>query len=281
MTQRTVPYPKAAIILACSCAVGLAVRQAIADPIEWGSFGDIVPDQGVATTGFAASCVTIAGYNSGRPLPADVKWSLVVFVNSPEYGPVPVGGCDGIGSSVAQGFVYGAYNAEVGIPAGGNVDDYPEHPNTNGVYSVLFVDLNRNGTFGTYDYWLDMFWPDVGEWASIVSVMGSDSFVPEHTFSAGNVTAVYADPIYEPTSLRFTGVGSSVGAESANTLSLFVLASPLNCRFYLQCCTDLTHTNWFDVNPAGFIATGTVTTVVHTNSLPTAFYRASSASASP
>lgn len=89
--------------------------------------------------------------------------------------------------------------------------------------------------------------------------------------------------------LLYGGDSQSVISQALNRISVpperavpvAVGTLPLNCRFYVQYCTNLSEKAWKDIDPNGFISNGSTNIVYHNQEtyLPTAFYRASSRAA--
>jgi hypothetical protein len=188
------------------------------------------------------------------------------------------GGLDGIGAT-GVGWINARRDAVPKIT--GLYDDQTANYPVDSVHYCIFVDLNGDGDYGTYDKATRQFAPDPDEFAVVNQVAG---FSPFHAggepLSAGEIVAYYADPIAEPTALTLSGINCGPGvSDSANVVALSVVSEPANSWFFVHYCTNLLASNWTDINPNGYFPVENTTTVYHTNVMPTVFYRVSSAPA--
>jgi hypothetical protein len=200
--------------IAATSALGLAAllpNQAKSVPIAWNSFSDIVDngtDYGAQVVNYSANSINFKDQN-GNTIQNNPAFSLIYFAAFPEYGGIslPVGGLDGSVKSASGWF---NSNVEWAFPGmkEGQTANYTEGNWDNGVWK-MFVDVNGNGSYGTYDPSNGLFVPEAGEFITDPRVANFSPFhVRQGTLSAGDIGGWYT-PIPEPSSLALLGVGAA------------------------------------------------------------------------
>ena len=155
------------------------------------------------------------------------SFSFVYFASLPEYDGIhmAVGGLDGSGRSAAGWFFGAGSNYGVGLNVGQTVN----YPFADNGYWRMFVDVNGDRNFGTYDSDTGLFDFDEGEMISDISVSNSQGFqTGVGTISAGDISGWYTIP------------ASSAGALKALGLSALALPSGTNVVHFQIAVTNLT-----------------------------------------
>lgn len=243
-------------------------REAKAVPIAWNSFEDVVlnaNDFGGQTANYTANSIAFRDQN-GNVLANNPMFSLVYIVNFSDGSSIEAGGLDGSGNSAT-----GWFNSNYNFPgmATGQTANYP---NADNGYWEALIDVNGNGSFGTYDSETGLFVSEPGERINNLHVSNFQGFqTGVGTLSAGDISGWYTIP--EPSSLTLLGVGAAALAlpNGTNVIHFRIAVTNLS-SFRLECRDSLTNAAWTSLGT--FSATGAVTEVSDTNTVPARFYRA-------
>jgi len=150
---------------------------------------------------------------------------------------------------------------------------YPSHLNCTPLsltdyYWEAFIDLNGNGIYGTYDPSTGLFDPDVGEYINDIRVSNFQAFqTGAGTLSAGDISGwyTYTAPILTP-----LGLSTEALSDGTNVVRFQIAVTNL-ASFRLECRDSLMNAAWASLGT--FAATGAVTEVADTNTVPSRFYR--------
>lgn len=239
-----------------------------ATPVEWGSFEDITLNNthyGGYIASYAANTVSFKD-QSGNMIQSNPAFSLVYLLDIGGAN-VPVGGLDGSARSA-----HGWFNAEDGVNwyglLNGQTANQTEGSMDNG-YWRMFVDVNGNGKYGTYDSANGIFIPEEGEEISDVRVANFQGFqTGAGTLSAGDISGWYMAPQASTSALAALGVTALGGGTNKLTLSVAVSNA---ATFSVTYKNSLTNATW--ENLGSYSKTGAVTVITDTNSVPQRFYR--------
>ncbi len=236
-----------------------------------GSFEDIVPNasqsnpQGQSVT-YVAHSITFRDQN-GNIIVDNPAFSLVYFMGIDLGGGyvsyAAVGGLDGSGGS-ASGYFNVDDENYWGFVAG-QTANYPFADN--GRWEA-FVDLNGNGNYGTYDPETGLLIAESGERIGDVCVSNFQAFqTGAGTLSAGDFSGwyTYTAPILTP-----LGLSTEALSDGTNVVRFQIAVTNL-ASFRLECRDSLTNAAWASLGT--FAATGAVTEVSDTNTVPSRFYR--------
>ena len=234
-----------------------------------GSFEDIVPNasqsnpQGQSVT-YVAHSITFRDQN-GNIIVDNPAFSLVYFMGIDLGGGyvsyAAVGGLDGSGGS-ASGYFNVDDENYWGFVAG-QTANYPFADN--GRWEA-FVDLNGNGNYGTYDPETGLLIAESGERIGDVCVSNFQAFqTGAGTLSAGDISGWYVVPTLKP-----RGLSTEALSDGTNVVRFQIAVTNL-ASFRLECRDSLTNAAWASLGT--FSATGAVTEVSDTNTVPSRFYR--------
>ncbi|MBP8801285.1 MAG: hypothetical protein KBI41_07110 [Kiritimatiellae bacterium] len=234
-----------------------------------GSFEDIVPNasqsnpQGQSVT-YVAHSITFRDQN-GNIIVDNPAFSLVYFMGIDLGGGyvsyAAVGGLDGSGGS-ASGYFNVDDENYWGFVAG-QTANYPFADN--GRWEA-FVDLNGNGNYGTYDPETGLLIAESGERIGDVCVSNFQAFqTGAGTLSAGDISGWYVVPTLKP-----LGLSTEALSDGTNVVRFQIAVTNL-ASFRLECRDSLTNAAWASLGT--FAATGAVTEVSDTNTVPSRFYR--------
>ncbi len=234
-----------------------------------GSFEDIVPNasqsnpQGQSVT-YVAHSITFRDQN-GNIIVDNPAFSLVYFMGIDLGGGyvsyAAVGGLDGSGGS-ASGYFNVDDENYWGFVAG-QTANYPFADN--GRWEA-FVDLNGNGNYGTYDPETGLLIAESGERIGDVCVSNFQAFqTGAGTLSAGDISGWYVVPTLKP-----LGLSTEALSDGTNVVRFQIAVTNL-ASFRLACRDSLTNAAWASLGT--FAATGAVTEVSDTNTVPSRFYR--------
>jgi hypothetical protein len=252
-------------IVGASAMVGTEEAKAV--PIPWNSFEDCVkyhnsdyPQYGGKSTDYVANSINFQDQN-GNAVVNNPAFSLVYIVETSSGGWFVAGGLDGSGNSAS-----GWFNAKSpGFT--GFVDGQTANTEDVGYWEAL-IDLNGDGRYGTYDSETGLFIADPGERIHNLQVSNFQGFqTGVGTLSAGDVSGWYTVP--EPNSVLLFALGAGA-LDGTNIIRLQIAVTNLS-SFRLECRDSLTNTVWASLGT--FAATGAVTEVSDTNTVPTRFYR--------
>jgi len=243
------------------------VNEARAEPKPWGSFEDCVkyhnsdyPEYGGQSTDYVANSVNFKDQD-GNVIANNPVFSLVYVVNTPSGGWFIAGGLDGSGNSAS-----GWFNAKSPGFSGfvdGQTANYPFMDNG---YWEAFIDLNGDGRYGTYDSSTGLFIADPYERINDVQVSNFQGFqTGAGTLSAGDISGWYRAPTLKP-----LGVSTEALSDGTNVVRFQIAVTNL-ASFRLECRDSLTNAAWASLGT--FAATGAVTEVADTNTVPSRFYR--------
>jgi len=253
------------------------VKEAEAEPIEWGSFEDLTwescrqgnflhagnyPEYGGTSADYSANSIVFRDQD-GNVLENNPKFSLVYIAYYDGGGSAIVGGLDGSGTT-ASGWFNGNSTYFSGLEEGETANT----PYSDNGYWRAFIDLNGNGKFGDYDFDTGLFHPDVGEYISDLRVSNFQAFqTGAGTLSAGDFSGwyTYTAPILTP-----LGLSTQALSDGTNVVRFQIAVTNL-ASFRLECRDSLTNAAWASLGT--FAATGAVTEVSDTNTVPSRFYR--------
>lgn len=185
-------------------------KEAKAAPMAWGSLSDLTYDARIYPDGnaanYSANSITFRDQN-GNVLANNPQFTLVYFANMPE-GIGIAGGLNGSGNSASGWFnQYSQYDNGLNPGQTANSNNEPRSTDAGG-YWAAFIDLNRNGSYGTYDSVTGEFVPETGEYINNLQVSNFQGFqTGVGTLSAGDISGWYTVP--EPSSLTLLGVGAA------------------------------------------------------------------------
>jgi hypothetical protein len=133
-------------------------------------------------------------------------------------------------------------------------------------YWEAFIDLNGDGRYGTYDSSTGLFIADPYERINDVQVSNFQGFqTGAGTLSAGDISGWYRAPTLKP-----LGVSTEALSDGTNVVRFQIAVTNL-ASFRLECRDSLTNAAWASLGT--FAATGAVTEVADTNTVPSRFYR--------
>lgn len=244
-------------------------KEVEAVPIPWNSISDITYDARIYPDGNAADYVsgsiTFRDEN-GNVIANNPSFSLVYIVNTPSGSSGIAGGLDGFGSS-ASGWFNQRSPYDIGLVLGQTANQTEE--NMDDGYWEAFIDLNGDGRYGTYDSSTGLFIADPGERIHDFRVSNFQGFqTGAGSLSAGDFSGWYY-AIPEPSSALLLALGAGA-LDGTNIIRLQIAVTNLS-SFRLECRDSLTNTVWASLGT--FAATGAVTEVSDTNTVPTRFYR--------
>jgi hypothetical protein len=184
-----------------------------------------------------------------------------------------VGGLDGSGRTASGWFLGVEGNYDVGL-ADGQTVNLNDGDIDNG-YWIMFVDINGDGDYGTYDYSNCFFDFDEGEMISDVRVANSQGFQTGVTVSAGDVSGWYTLPAPSTGSLTTLGIGALTlkweGIKCVSSIDISAQGTDIDkCSIYLLTKTNLAQTAW--TTNVSYSITGAVTRVSTTNAEPNLFF---------
>ena len=240
------------------------VKVAKAEPVPWTS-----AYQNMFADSQMVDYTTTLNFNGGV---SDRNISLIYYLDCGGDNYAPIAGFNVLaGSNVANGKITRDDLTYYGLLPGQslNSDDAPS-----GYWDVVF-DYNNNGNFGYLDGMYVIFHEpeeylnNYGDLFSI-NVSGLPAFPVGDVPQSGGVINVYA-PI-GPSTGTLTPLGVSTEALSDGTnVVRFQIAVTNLASFRLECSDSLTNAAWASLGT--FAATGAVTEVSDTNTVPSRFYR--------
>lgn len=248
----------------------VGTEEAKAVPIPWNSFEDCVkyhnsdyPQYGGKSTDYVANSINFQDQN-GNAIVNNPMFSLVYVANTPSGGWFVAGGLDGSGNSAS-----GWFNAKSPGFSGFIDGQTANYPFVDDGRWLAFIDLNGDGFYGTYDKDTGLFDPDVGEYINDIQVSNFQGFQTGvgSPLSAGDFSGWYTIP--EPNSALLLALGAGA-LDGTNIIRLQIAVTNL-ASFRLECRDSLTNAAWASLGT--FAATGAVTEVSDTNTVPTRFYR--------
>ncbi len=265
---------KLGLAIAITGGALFGAREAKGVGIPWNSIEDIVPNASQSnptgqSVNYTANSVSFRDQNGN------------ILVNNPSFCLVYLAG-------VNLGGGYISYNAVGGLSGSGNSasgyfnkddENYwglttgqtANYPNAdNGIWR-MFVDVNGDGDYGTYDSSNGLFDYDEGEMISDGRVANFQGFqTGVGTLSAGDISGWYTVP--EPSTGVLTALGLSALALNGTNVIHFRIAVTNLASFRVVYRDSLTNAAWSSLGTYG--VTGTVTVVPDTNTVPMRFYRA-------
>lgn len=258
------------VIIAGSTFVG--VPEARSEPKPFGKFEDCIsyragdyPQFGGTSTDYSAKSIHFTNGHDGTTIASNLQFCLVYIVYYSDGSSATVGGLNGSGTS-ATGWI----NAESTYFSGydnGQMVDYPfcENMSVSG-----FVDVNGNGSYGSYDSSTGCFGPEESEYINDLVVANSQPFqTAAGTLSAGDISGWYNLSIGLPV------MGFQLFSAGPTNIITFSVATDTTDRWHLsiQYRDSLTNGTWHFMNQYFIPAFGAVVSVTDTNTVPQRFYR--------
>lgn len=264
-------FAMAGVVGACAL---FGAKEARATPKLWGSLTNIVKNASVSygypSTDYSGNSICFSNDQTGPLIVNNPKFTLIYFANFGVNGYRPVGGLDGIGTT-ASGFINankttapyirGLNIGQTANQTEGNVDDG---------YWQMFVDVNGDGDYGTYDSAFGLFDFDEGEMINDVRVAHFQGFqIDAGTLSAGDISGWYILPAWLVPSMR---LGAAVCLVGPSNLFTFGVSATNTTTFRIEYRDSLTNATWSNLGQ--YNVTGAVTVVTDTNAVSQRFYHA-------
>jgi hypothetical protein len=199
---------KFALIGMIGASTIFGAKEVKAAPVTWGKVTDVVRNAeiyGYPSTVYSSNSINFRNGQGGSTIANNPQFSLIYFANfSGVYRAV--GGLDGSGTT-ATGFM-NANKPAPGAIRGLLPGQTANYPFADDGYWQMFVDVNGDGNYGTYDAATGLFDFDEGEMINDARVSNFQGFqTGVGTLSAGDISGWYNVP--EPTASALMALGFS------------------------------------------------------------------------
>jgi len=250
-----------AIAIAGSSLLG--VRDAQATPVDWTS-----AYQNMFTDSQMVDYTTTLNFNGGV---SDRNISLIYYLDCGNDVYAPIAGFNVLaGSNIANGKITRDDPTYYGLLSGQSLNsgDAP-----GGRWDVVF-DWDNDGRFGVIDEGAVIYYEALEHLNTYdgfsINVSGLPAFPMGDVPQSGGFIDVYAPIGSSASTLSVFGLMTHALSDGTNIIRLQIAVTNLS-SFRLECRDSLTNTTWASLGT--FAATGAVTEVSDTNTVPTRFYR--------
>ena len=266
----------ALIRLVLAGMIGVSVlfgaKEAKATPVTWDQVTNVVRNAksyGYPSTDYSSGSVTFSDGLGGATINSNPKFSMIYYANFGTAGYRAVGGLDGVGTT-ASGFM-NANKPAPGAIRGLITGQTANYPFADDGYWLMFVDVNGDGNYGTYDPAIGLFDYDEGEMTNDARVSNFQGFQTDAgTLSAGDISGWYTVPEVPTGVLTALGLSAFAFQNGTNVIHFQIAVTNLT-SFRVEYRENLTNTAWSNLGT--YSATGAITVVTDTNTVPLRFYR--------